>query len=54
MDSKTTIIEVEHYFGNEDPKKVLGELVAKKIKAIKAKKDEIEKADSYKLPFVSE
>lgn len=54
MDSKTTIIEIERCFGIEDSNKIIGELVAKKIKAMKAKKDEIEKADSYKLPFVSE
>lgn len=54
MDSRTTVIEVERCFGNEDPNKILGELVAKKIKSIKEKEDEIEKASSFKLPFISE
>ena len=54
MDSKTTIIEVEHCFGNEDPNKIIGEIVTKKIKSIKEKEDEMEKASSCKLPFESE
>lgn len=54
MGSKKTIIEVEHCFGNEDPDKVIGELVAKKIKSIKEKEVEIEKASSCNLPFESE
>lgn len=34
--------------------KIIGELVAKKIKSIKEKEDEMEKASSCKLPFESE
>lgn len=38
MDSKTTIIEIERCFGIEDPNKIIGEIVAKKIKSIKKKR----------------
>lgn len=54
MESKLTIIEIERCFGIEDPNKIIGELVAKKIKSIKEKEVEMEKASSCKLPFESE
>ncbi|MCX4375235.1 MAG: hypothetical protein OSJ61_03600 [Lachnospiraceae bacterium] len=54
MESKSTVIEIERCFGIEDPNKIIGELVAKKIKSIKEKEDEMEKASSCKLPFESE
>ena len=41
MESKTTIIEIERCFGIEDPNKIIGELVAKKIKSIKEKENEV-------------
>lgn len=53
MESKITIIEIERCFGNEDPNKIVGELIAKKIMNIK-EKEENKKANPYKLPFVEE